>query len=505
MTLRSPVELLNRAASSVPGAPAYRMGDLTVSYAEAQATAARVAGELRGLGAEGRAVVLLLPNSVEMAVLSFAVQSAGAMLCTLNPAYTVRELSLVLDDADPAAVFCFQGDEDKVRRALPAGRGGRILTLEEPTGSWLAPAEAACPLTVPSPDRYSTLQYTGGTSGRPKGVLLTHGAVAANIEQREETLPTDRGDERVLCCMPLFHVFAQSMALHLTAYAEGTLTILSRYRPDWTLDAIARDRITRFPAGPTVFNGLLAFEGFADADLSSLKCAYSGSAPLSRATLGRWREAVGSDIFEGYGQTEAGPILTFNGPRAPVRPGTVGRPVASTEIRLVDPSDPTREVAAGEPGEVIARGPQIMSGYLHLPQETATALRDGWLHTGDIGRFDEEGYLVIEDRKKDLVLVGGFNVYPREIDEVLMSHSDVAEAAVVGRPDDYRGETLHAFVVLKDGSSTGLEALETFCRENLVKYKVPSRIDIVDGLPKTSVGKIDKKTLKALVSARDVA
>jgi long-chain acyl-CoA synthetase len=179
--------------------------------------------------------------------------------------------------------------------------------------------------------------------------------------------------------------------------------------------------------------------------------------------------------------------------------------VASTEIRLVDPSDPTREVAAGEPGEVIARGPQIMSGYLHLPQETATALRDGWLHTGDIGRFDEEGYLVIEDRKKDLVLVGGFNVYPREIDEVLMSHSDVAEAAVVGRPDDYRGETLHAFVVLKDGSSTNLEALETFCRENLVKYKVPSRIDIVDGLPKTSVGKIDKKTLKALVSARDVA
>ncbi|MEE4213187.1 MAG: AMP-binding protein, partial [Parvularcula sp.] len=465
MTLESPVELLNRAASAVPERCAYRFGDLEVSYAEAAATAARVTEELHEMGASGRAVVLFLPNSPEIAILAFAVQSAGAMLCTVNPAYTSRELSLVLGDADPAAIFCFESETATVATAMPEGSRAKVIVLSQQTQTWLSPGHEMRLLEVPSPETVCTLQYTGGTSGRPKGVLLSHKAVAANIEQREAVLPTDRGDERVLCCMPLFHVFAQSMALHLTAYAQGTLTILPRYRPDWTLEAMTQDRITRFPAGPTVFNGLLAFEGFENTEFSSLKCAFSGSAPLPRATLERWRQTTGTEIYEGYGQTEAGPILTFNGPAAPVRPGTVGKPVAATEIRLVDPADPSCPVPDGEPGEIIARGPQIMSGYLNLPEETVSALRDGWLHTGDIGRFDEEGYLIIEDRKKGMVLVGGFNVYPREIDEVLMTHPHVVEAAVVGRPDAYRGETLHAFVVVAKGSDTDAAALEAYCRE----------------------------------------
>jgi long-chain acyl-CoA synthetase len=307
-------------------------------------------------------------------------------------------------------------------------------------------------------------------------------------------LPTLFGDEQALCMMPMFHSFASAMCLNLAAYAAGTLVILPRYRPDWVIDAVEMHRVTRLPAGPTVFNSLLNFDGLARARVATLRCAYSGSAPLSADTLARWEARTGVPIFEGYGQSEAGPVLTYQGPSTPRKQGSVGPALPLTELRIVDPDEPGTALPPGQPGEIVARGPQIMRGYRSQLQASAEALSGGWLHTGDIGLLDEDGCLFITDRKKDMAIVGGFNVFPREIDEVLAAHPDVDMAATVGVPDSYRGEVIVAFVV---GRATS-EALERHCAEHLVRYKHPAAFIFVDRLPLTGVGKIDKQALKAM-------
>jgi long-chain acyl-CoA synthetase len=287
------------------------------------------------------------------------------------------------------------------------------------------------------------------------------------------------------------------MCLHLAAYCRGALVVLPRYRPELVLDALARERITVFPGGPTLFTGLLGYPDFAARRFPQLRVSYSGSAPLAEETLRRWEHATSCPILEGYGQTEAGPVLSFNPQDGVRKPGSVGVAVPLTEIQIVDTVSGTTILPAGEQGEIRARGPQIMVGYRNLPDETAATLRDGWLYTGDIGEFDGDGYLFIRDRKKDMAIVGGFNVYPREIDEVLYAHADILEAAAVGVPDAYRGEVIKAFVVPRPGRAPAPEELLDYCRANLARYKVPASIEIVAALPKTPVGKIDKKALRA--------
>jgi long-chain acyl-CoA synthetase len=299
--------------------------------------------------------------------------------------------------------------------------------------------------------------------------------------------------------MPLFHSYAMAMGLFLCGYSGSTLVVQPGYHPQHLLDAIEREGITIFPGSPTIFTGLMQHEAFARTDWSHVHTCYSGSAALSRETLERWQAATGAQIFEGYGQTEAGPVLSFNPQRGPVKAGSVGIALAGTELQVVDPEQGTRVLPVGERGEIRARGPQVMRGYMNLPSETAEALRDGWLYTGDIGEFDADGYLFIRDRKKDLVIVGGYNVYPREVEEVLFAHPQVVDAAVVGQSDAYRGERLHAFVVLREGCTFDEEQLREYCAGQLARYKIPARIERLDALPKTSVNKTDKKVLKARV------
>ena len=294
---------------------------------------------------------------------------------------------------------------------------------------------------------------------------------------------------------PLFHSYATAMALHLAAYCAGTLVILPKYGAEATLAALARERITIFPGSPTICVGLMAHPDFATTDFSALRICYSGSAALPAATLAQWERAVRCKIYEGYGQTEAGPVLTFNTPHRATRPGAVGVALPRTAIEIVDLETGGRVLAVGESGEVRARGPQIMSGYRNAPDETAQALRNGWLHTGDIGAIDEDGTLSIRGRKKEMVIVGGYNVFPREVEDVLLSHPGVAEAAVVGIADSYRGESVRAFVV---GSGLDQVALLAHCTANLARYKVPASIVVASELPKTSVGKIDKLALKMM-------
>jgi len=462
------------------------------------------ASELVGLGVRGGRVALVCGNSIEMGIALFAVHAAGAQAVPINPIYTAREMTHILKDSDPTVVIYDAETADVVAPLLSeigiangilvGGKEGRLLD------TWKDDEGAALPEPLPGPDDFATLQYTGGTTGLPKGVNITHGQMSVNISQREAVLPTRPDNETVICIMPLFHVFASSMCLHLTAYCRGRLVILPRYHPEEVLSTIENENITRLPAGPTVFNGLMGYEGFETRDFSSLITAYSGSAPLPEETLKRWQELTGCPILEGYGQSEAGPVLTYIGEGEEIRPGSVGKPIPDTELQIVDVETGSKILGPGEQGEIRARGPQIMSGYRNRPEETAETLRDGWLYTGDIGEFDEDGDLFIRDRKKDMAIVGGYNVYPREIDEVLYANPAVHEAAAVGVPDDYRGEIIKAVVVLKPGANLTSDDLLDYCRDNLAKYKVPAAIDIVDEVPKTTVGKIDKLALRKLAS-----
>lgn len=476
--------MLADAARRSPGAEALVCGERRLSYAEYASSAAGLARELERLGARGERVATLLGNSIEACVAAYGVLAAGAQHVPLNPLYSPRELDLILRDAAPRVMIVDAALEATVAPLIDVpiisvGQGTPGLTLAD----------------FPDPESLALLQYTGGTTGRPKGVNLTHRAIATNVWQREGLLPTRQG-ERILCMMPVSHSYGMAMGLFLAAYCAGTLVVLAKYVPEDVLAAVEAERITIFPGSPTVFVGLMAHPRFAATSWKSVHTCYSGASALAEETLRRWREAVGAPVYEGYGQTEAGPVLSFNPVRGPVKSGSVGIPVPQTEIQIVDVESGTRILGCGERGEVRARGPQIMQGYRNLPEETARTLRGGWLYTGDIGELDADGYLFIRDRKKDMLIVGGYNVYPRELEEVLAMHPAVLEAAVVGVRDEYRGELPVAYVALRPGLRASEEELSAHCRANLARYKVPARIRIVEALPKTSVAKIDKNALR---------
>ncbi len=494
------VHMLAAAAEIAPDHVALIDGERSLTYAEYIRCVGGLAHELVAAGAPARRVALLLDNSLEMAVAMFAVHAAGAQAVPINPIYTEREIGHILRDSTPhvaianpkvAETVADIGGEFAITDVIVAGDGdGRRFDI------WRDPANAGLPRPLPGADDWASLQYTGGTTGPPKGANGTHRQMSTNISQSEARLPHEPGVERILCVMPLFHCFAVGTCLHPAAYAGGTLVILPRYHPAEVIAAIERHAVTLLPAGPTVFIGLMNYEGFEQADLSSLRCCISGSAPLAAETLAHWEAATGAPILEGYGQTEAGPVISFNS-LGRAKPGSVGTALPQTEIEIVDVDAGRQVLDIGEQGEIRVRGPQIMSGYHNRPEENATTLRDGWLYTGDIGEFDAEGYLFVRDRKKDMAIVGGYNVYPREIDEVLYMHPAVQEAAAVGVPDDYRGEVIHAYVVLKLGVEATPDDILDHCRVNLAKYKIPSILRFVEALPKTTVGKVDKKALRA--------
>lgn len=495
------VHMLADAGERAGAAVALATDNDQLDYCQLVRCAGEFAAELQSLGRSGDRVALICNNSIDMAVAMFAVHAAGMQVVPINPILTERELTYILSDAEPVAVIF--GDDTTARVApvakaldihqlIAVGGNGRSLTSSRSN-----PA-ARLPNAFPEPDSFATLQYTGGTTGLPKGVNITHRQLTTNISQREAFWPTIPDQEVVLCVMPLFHVYASSMCLHLAAYCRGKLVIQPRYHPDAVLDAIERQGITLLPVGPTIFHGLMTLRRFVDTDFSTLRRAYSGSAPLPEETLRRWTAKTGTQILEGYGQTEAGPVLTVNPDSLPIIPGSVGVPLPKTEIQIVDVVNGTTVLAVGQEGEIRARGPQIMSDYRNRPEETAAALRDGWLYTGDIGRLDKANVLYITDRKKDMAIVGGYNVYPREIDEILFAHPNVIEAAAVGVPDTYRGEVIHAFVVVSGKADTKM--LTAYCRSQLAKYKVPQEFHIVDQLPKTTVGKIDKAAMRAALT-----
>ena len=494
------VEMLAAAAADAPLAEALVCGERRIDYATYVASVAGFAHELQALGARGERVATLLGNSIEACVAAFAAMAAGAQHVPLNALYTAAELAPILADAAPAVWVVDEAAAD-MARGLARDAGVRHLVLvgahTRRLDGWSAGSTTLPPL--PEAQALALLQYTGGTTGRAKGVDLSHHAIAINVAQREALLPSRRGD-RILCMMPLSHSYGMAMGLFLAANCGGTLVILPRYQPDQVLATVARERIGVFPGSPTVFVGLMAHPDFERTDWHSVHTCYSGAAPLAAATLERWHAAVGTPVYEGYGLTEAGPVLAFNPTGRAARPGSVGVAVPLTEIEIVDVDCGLQVLPHGQRGEIRARGPQCMRGYRNRPEETALALREGWLYTGDIGELDVEGYLTIRDRKKDMALVGGYNVYPREVEEVLLAHPHVADAAVVGVPDAYRGEALVAHVVLRANALMDEAALLDHCRARLARYKVPAQVRFADALPKTLVNKTDKIALRRLAT-----
>lgn len=498
-TFSTVVHMLADACTRSPRHGALICEAETLTYLQYTRCVAAFAHQLIALSARGERVAILLANSNDAAIAIFAAHAAGAQAVPLNPSYTASELSPILADADCKVIVCDSNVEpvlqatgaDRTVARIVVGRNAERLTR------WRDEAKWELPRPLPEPQALATLQYTGGTTGKAKGVNLTHHAIAINVTQREHLLVTRAEKERVLAITPLYHVYAMSMCLHLAVYARGTLIILPQFRADRTLAAVADRRVTLLAGSPTIFHGLMADEAFGRTDFSSLSLCFSGASALPAETLKRWEAATGCAICEGYGQTEAGPVISFNPRQGLRKPGTVGLPLPWTEVEIVDVETGTRQMPMGESGEIRVRGPQVMAGYRNSPSETGETLRGGWLYTGDIGAIDADGYLAIRDRKKDLVIVSGFNVYPREVEEVLYRHPAVAEVAVIGEFDARKGERLCALIVARGGEVPPAGELFDFCAEHLVRYKIPSEFRLVRSLPKTAVGKVDRKVLKS--------
>ena len=490
------VHALVDAVARRPEHEALALGEERLNYREYLRCVAGFNGELRALDLGGCRVALLMGNSIDVCIAMFAVHAARAEAVPLNPVYTASELLPMLEDAEVSAIVYDEAHDDTVSSL--AGRLGidHLVAIGENRGrrltGWRGRSDLDSLDDLPQAKDPATLQFTGGTTGRAKGARISHYSLSVNLSQREAIFPTRDDVERMLCIMPLFHCYAVSMCLHAIVYRRGALVILPRYHPREVIDALVREKITLFGGSPTIFTGLLNYPGFAGTDFSNLYLSSSGSAPLAEQVLHEWERITGTPILEGYGQSEAGPVISFNPLDGVRKPTSVGIPLPETEIQVVDLETGTRVLEAGQKGEIRLAGPQVMQGYRNRPGETAQTLRDGWLYTGDIGELDEDGYLFIRGRKKEMLIVSGYNVFPREVEEVLHLNPAVKEAAVVAKTDDYRGELPVAFIVAGERDGRDEEALKRYCAERLAGYKIPAEFRFVESLPKTAVGKVDK-------------
>lgn len=498
------LDMLAASAGRVPHRPALVFRDRRLSYGDLSKGARGVGRLLQAAGVRrGDRVILMLPNAPEFGVGYFGILAAGATVVPLNPLLKAEEVRYVLEDATPVAMLCIEMTYPLLRAAREGlGRAIPALVLDA-TGSSLhagdlvggmPPGNLPGAMVSPEVDAedVAACLYTSGTTGRPKGAMLTHRNLLANIQSFREILHVTEQDV-FLAVLPLFHAFAATVMFLEPLSVGATIVVEPRFAPDLALKAIAEHRVTLFAGVPTMF-AVLASLPRPPADFSSWRLCISGGAPLPPAVLEAFEAKYGVPIYEGYGPTECAPVLTVNPPLGARKVGSVGPAIPQVELRIVNEAG--HPLPAGEVGEILARGPNVMQGYLNRPAETAEVLCDGWYHTGDLGRVDEDGYYYIVDRKKDLILVGGLNVYPREVELALASHPAVAEAAVIGAPDPVRGEVPKALVVVRDGQRADAQELLRWCRQRLANYKVPRTIALVSQLPKTATGKILKAQLK---------
>jgi long-chain acyl-CoA synthetase len=495
-------ELLRVRAAELGDARFVRDARQAWSYAEFAHRVTEIAAGLRARGiGPGDVVGVVLPNGMEYLEVWWAVLWSGAVFNPVNPDLTVREAVGILADSGAVAIVCRAErtlDFAAVRDDLPAVRELIGVTAGADAADPLAALRGDGLLEEPAPvraDDLMSLVYTSGTTGRPKGAMLSHRNFLADTRMLAELVPAVRGDVLGMV-LPLFHVNAQLVTTVMPLLLGAQVAMWDRFSASTFWATVAAFEPVTFSAVPTMLAALLHAPGADDMQDNSVRYVICGAAPLSPALFRRFEEKFSIAILEGYGLTEGACCSTLNAFLGPRKIGSIGMPVRGQDVQIRD--DAGGPVPDGEPGEVCVRGPNVMQGYYHRPDATAETLRDGWLHTGDVGYRDPDGFFFLVDRKKDMIIRGGENIYPREIEDVLQEHAGVVEAAVVGRPDEVRGEEVHAVVVLAAG--TELEAVQAHCAERLARFKVPTTWEVVEALPKTSTGKIDKKPLRAGVA-----
>jgi long-chain acyl-CoA synthetase len=495
------VHALDAVADRVPDRLALVVDEQQVTFAQYRRAVGGMAATLAPMLDRGDTVALVMGNSIEMAVADFGAQAVGAQVAPLNPNLTERELTPLFGDVAPKVVLVSPQHAERI--ADLAGRlgGARVEIVGEgghDIWSWVDDAQCRLPEELPGPDDRCSMFFTGGTTGVPKGAEHTHRTTVAYCRINLSVWDFGLDREVILNVAPMFHIWGHHYSVIMPLYLGATAVVARQYQPDRVLDLLERHRVTLFAGGPaSIYVGLLNSPRIDEVDLSSLDFSLAGGAPCPEALLVRWRERTGHAILEGWGMSEGAPI-NCNPSFGPQKLLSTGPTVAETEIDVVDLETGTRVLPVGERGEIRVRGPQFTIGYRNRPEETAAAIRDGWLYTGDIGYFDGDGYMFLVDRKKELIIVGGYNVYPREVDELLTNHPAVREAAAVGVPDAFLGEAVRAYVALRPGAEVTADELAAYCEANLVKYKRPREIVILDELPKKGPGKIDKLTLKSL-------
>jgi long-chain acyl-CoA synthetase len=527
-------DLLDGAVQNYGARPCTNFLGKTLTYREIGERVGQAAAGLKALGVrKGSKVGLFLPNCPTYLIYYYGILKAGGTVVNYNPLYTLEELTFQLRDSDTELLITLDLKLlfDKVQALLEAGTLPRAIVASFPAllpsaksvlfklfkGKDLARPEKspvaaklifdatvmdneADPRAVPvdPSNDVAVLQYTGGTTGTPKGAMLTHANISINCQQSAAwAVNLERGQERALAALPFFHVFAMTAVMNFAVSEGSELIIMPRFVLDDAMKLIDREKPTVMPGVPTMFTAILNHPRLKSFDLSSLKYCVSGGAPLPVELKQKFEQLTGCKVVEGYGLTEASPSVTCNPVEGPVKEGSIGQPLPGTIVSLRDLADPSKQVGIGEKGEICVKGPQVMRGYWRKPEETANQFVGDFLRTGDVGVMDEDGFIFIVDRIKDLIICSGYNVYPRRIEEAIYQHRAVEEVTVIGIKDEYRGEAPKAFIKLKAGTVATADEIRRHLESRLSKIEMPAEIEFRDALPKTMIGKLSKKELKA--------
>src|SRR4051794_1147027 len=489
-------ELMTQAATRYGDRPAYKLDDTVIPWAGVDAATALVAGFLRARGVEpGDRVGIMLPNVPYFPIAYYGILRAGAVVVPMNVLLKGREVAFYLEDPGVKVLFAWHAFAEAAEEGAAAAGTEVVTVAPGQIEQLLAAAEPLREVEPRAGEDTAVILYTSGTTGTPKGAELTHSNLRRNATVAVSTLLEMSERDVLLGALPLFHTFGQTVSMNCSTVVGACLTLIPRFDPGKALEIIERDQVTVFAGVPTMYSAMLNHPDRGRFDVSCLRVCVSGGAAMPEQIMRSFEAEFGCKILEGYGLSETSPVASFNHPDRERKPGSIGTPIDGVEMKVVDIDD--NEVAEGEVGEIVIRGHNVMRGYWNRPDATEEVMAGGWFHSGDMARVDADGYFFIVDRKKDLIIRGGYNVYPREVEEVLYEHPAVLEVAVVGVPHDELGEEVGAAVALKPGRQATAEELQEFAERQIAAYKYPRRIWFVDELPKGPTGKILKREIAA--------